>query len=129
MSYKDTIKLVPLEHLTAWLNRHPEAVNTKQYKDYLEEVFLRTQPTRQKVEDVNEPKVIVTNDAGTRWGFAPVEWAAFEIAPLTASGLNEIFAVGKTKKEVVQVALFLGKKVTLRGQYQVTKLENVRKEL
>jgi hypothetical protein len=80
-------------------------------------------------EDVTKPKVIVTNDAGVRWGFAPVKWAAFQIAPLTASGLNEIYAVGRTKAECLLVAEVLGKKVTARGEYQIIKLDNVRKEL
>jgi hypothetical protein len=56
-----------------------------------------------ELSGVSEPKPF------QKWGFtSKTKWAVVEIAPFTASGLNEVLATARTKAEAARFARVLG---------------------
>lgn len=57
-----------------------------------------------------------------------IKWVLIRLAPLTASGLNEILAGGETKALVQAFAGDMGIMPTPRRGYDIVKLEDLRRE-
>lgn len=64
-----------------------------------------------------------------QWGFkSKIEWVMVEIAPLTASGLNEILIGGPTKKDVKAMAKALGFLLGKNSSVQIIKLSDAERK-
>lgn len=63
-----------------------------------------------------------------RWGILnKTKWALYEIAPFTASGKNEVMAMGQTKRQMLELAGSEGIHVKTSGQgrWRVSKIEDM----
>lgn len=67
-------------------------------------------------------KPVTENGAGFKLN---IKWVVVEIAPLTASGLNEIILGGQSGFMTKKMATDLGYKVTKTGRYQLHKLADI----
>lgn len=55
-----------------------------------------------------------------KWGYKnKARWVLIELAPYTASGMNEILFAAETKMNMVRLAKMFNIKVSMNGRYQI----------
>jgi hypothetical protein len=65
----------------------------------------------------------------TQWGYLnKAKWALIEVAPLTASGLNEILFTAQYRSQIVEMSSRFGLRTGPRSSYTIVRLDKLPKK-